>query len=83
MELPWTDEAQIYEVLNALAGKLYYDAYKTGEEKLTGQATIARRTDLIIQDLGNERHALQERKRTGICAGKTHAAGRIESDYRR
>ena len=36
-----TDEAQIYEVLNALAGKLYYDAYKTGEEKLTGQATIA------------------------------------------
>lgn len=36
-----TDEAQIYEILNALAGKLYYDAYKTGEEKLTGQATIA------------------------------------------
>lgn len=36
-----TDEAQVYEVLNALAGKLYYDAYKTGEGKLTGQATIA------------------------------------------
>lgn len=35
------NEDQVYEVLNALAGKLYYDAYKTGEEKLTGQATIA------------------------------------------
>ena len=36
-----TDNAQVYQVLNALAGKLYYDAYKNGETKLTGKAVIA------------------------------------------
>ena len=36
-----TDNDQVYQVLNTLAGKLYYDAYKTGEKKLTGQVTIA------------------------------------------
>ena len=31
----------MYKALNALAGKLYYDAYKNGEKKLAGQAEIA------------------------------------------
>lgn len=36
-----TDKDQVYKALNALAGKLYYDAYKNGEKKLAGQAEIA------------------------------------------
>ena len=35
-----TDKDQVYKALNALAGKLYYDAYKNGEKKLAGQAEI-------------------------------------------
>lgn len=36
-----TDDKQVYNVLNTLAGKLYYEAYKNGEKNLKGQATIA------------------------------------------
>ena len=65
-----TDEAQIYEVLNALAGKTVLRCLQDRRRKTDRTGDNSRRTDLIIQDLGNERHALQERKRTGICAGK-------------
>ena len=36
-----TDDKQVYNALNTLAGKLYYDAYIKGEKNLKGQATIA------------------------------------------
>ena len=39
--LSLTDETQVYKTLNALAGKLYYDGYKTGERNLKGAATIS------------------------------------------
>ena len=35
------DEKQVFEALNALAGKLYYEAFTKGEKNLKGQATIA------------------------------------------
>ena len=35
------DKNLVSETLNALAGKLYYEAYKNGEKNLKGQATIA------------------------------------------
>ena len=35
------DEKQVSEALNALAGKLYYEAFTKGEKNLKGQATIA------------------------------------------
>lgn len=35
------DEDQVNEVLNNLAGKLYYDAYKNGEKNLKGKVQIA------------------------------------------
>ena len=39
--LTLTDETQVYKTLNALAGKLYYDGYKTGERNLKGEAMIS------------------------------------------
>ena len=36
-----TNETQVYNALNALAGKLYYDGYKNGERNLKGEATIS------------------------------------------
>lgn len=35
------NEAQVYEVLNTLAGKLYYEAYTRDEKDLRGEAAIA------------------------------------------
>ena len=35
------NEDQVYEVLNTLAGKLYYEGYIRDEENLKGEATIA------------------------------------------
>ena len=35
------NEDQVYEVLNTLAGKLYYEAYTRDEKDLKGEATIA------------------------------------------
>lgn len=35
------NEDQVYEVLNTLAGKLYYEAYTRDEKDLKGEAAIA------------------------------------------
>ena len=36
-----TNNDKVAQVLNNLAGKLYYNAYKTGENNLTGKVQIA------------------------------------------
>ena len=65
-----TDNEQVYEVLNTLAGKLYYDAYKTGEKKLTGQVTIAEGLTSASQSLKMEDISFKDENGQGYVKGK-------------
>ncbi|MDU7053543.1 MAG: hypothetical protein E6330_06430, partial [Dialister sp.] len=65
-----TDSDQVYEVLNTLAGKLYYDAYKTGEKKLTGQVTIAEGLTSASQSLKMEDISFKDENGQGYVKGK-------------
>ena len=70
-----TDNDQVYQVLNALAGKLYYDAYKTGEKKLTGQVTIAEGLTSSSKSLNIEDISFKEANGQGYVKQKETPGG--------
>ncbi len=65
-----TDNDQVYQVLNTLAGKLYYDAYQVGEKKLTGQVTIAEGLTSSSKSLKMEDISFKEANGQGYVKGK-------------
>ena len=70
-----TDNDQVYQVLNTLAGKLYYDAYKTGEKKLTGQVTIAEGLTSSSKSLNIEDISFKEANGQGYVKQKETPGG--------
>ena len=64
---------QVNKVLNNLAGKLYYDAYVTGEKNLTGKVQIASGLtgSAISQDLASGEMGFNETTGQGNVVGET------------
>ena len=64
---------QVQKVLNNLAGKLYYDAYATGEKNLTGKVQIASGLtgSAISQDLASGDMGFNETTGQGNVVGET------------
>ena len=64
---------QVSKVLNNLAGKLYYDAYVTGEKNLTGKVQIASGLtgSAISQDLASGDMGFNETTGQGNVVGET------------
>ena len=64
---------QVSKVLNNLAGKLYYDAYVTGEKNLTGKVQIASGLtgSAISQDLASGDMGFSETTGQGNVVGET------------
>ena len=64
---------QVQKVLNNLAGKLYYDAYVTGEKNLTGKVQIASGLtgSAISQDLASGEMGFSETTGQGNVVGET------------
>ena len=70
-----TDNDQVYQVLNTLAGKLYYDAYQVGEKKLTGQVTIAEGLTSASKSLKMEDISFKEANGQGYVKEKETPGG--------